>query len=194
MQPKLGLDWKNRLYDVIRIKPFATELRESSLQGRLRSWTTSLTTAVAETNKKSGWISAAKGHPLDRMPEGRKEFLTIDVMAFQETDRPWLFPVAAIELENSRRDDRIAYSLWKVLNLNVPLRLVFCYRPSAERGAELVRHLARDVVNSMAIEDRSRLGGETLVAVGYRNRAETFPYGFFKWWRLNPGLGKFEQF
>ena len=27
-----------------------------------------------------------------------------------------------------------------------------------------------------------------------RNQAETFPYGFFKWWRLNTNIGRFEQF
>ncbi len=62
-----------------------------------------------------------------------------------------------------------------MLNLNVPLRIVFCYWLVPEQGTRLVRLLAHDVVKSMTIEDQSRLKGESLVAIGYRDRAETFP-------------------
>ena len=115
-------------------------------------------------------------------------------MAFMEGRDRWPFPVAAIELENSRNDDRIAYSLWKVLNLRVKLRAVFCYRPSPAQGPELVRQLGEGVIGSLTIEQRLKIDGDSLVIVGYRNKAETFPYGFFKWWELDYNTGKFELF
>ncbi len=173
---------------------YASDLKGASLEGRLGDWTKLLTKAAVLACEATGWATAAKGHRLARMPEDGEEFLGIDVMAFKKTQGPWLFPVAALELENSRKDDRIAYSLWKVLNVRAKLRAVLCYRPSAEEGAGLVRYLSQSVVQSMAVADRSALTGETLIAVGYRNQAETFPYGFFKWWRLNANVGNFELF
>jgi hypothetical protein len=157
-------------------------------------WTRVLTAAVVATCESQGWMVAARRHRLDRMPEAKEEYLGIDAMAFAPGDALWLFPVAAIELENSRRDDRIAYSLWKVLNVRAPLSVVFCYRPSADVGAALVRYLKQTVIQSMSLDRRIGLAGEILVTVGYRNQAETFPYGFFKWWRLNANTGEFEQF
>ena len=44
----------------------------------------------------------------------------------------------------------------------------------------------------MTIEQRTGLDGETLSVVGSRGEAGTFPYGFFKWWRLEKNTGKFE--
>lgn len=44
----------------------------------------------------------------------------------------------------------------------------------------------------MPLAERVALDGETLVIVGSRNEAELFPYGFFRWWRLNTEIGGFE--
>ena len=118
----------------------------------------------------------------------------IDVMAFEKSDTPWIFPQAAIELENSAQDAKVSYALWKVLNVKAKLRVVFCYRPEAQEGTRLVKYLANQVIDSMGIVRRSEMKGETLVVVGYRNRAETFPYSFFKWWILNANTGQFEQY
>ena len=94
------------------------------------------------------------------------------------------FPIAAIELENSREDDRVAYSLWKVLCTRAELRIVFCYRKDAAEGNTLVRHLSEQVAQAMGIQERTRIGGETMLIVGSRNESGTFPYGFFKEWQL----------
>lgn len=173
---------------------YAVELKKSSIEGRLKVWTQTLTKAVVDACEASGWSAAAKGNRFARMPQSREEYLGIDVMAFGEGAGAWLFPTAAIELENSRKDDRIAYSLWKVLSVRTKFRAVFCYRATAEEGAALVRFLGRSVVQSLSLTDRIELGGDTVVAVGYRNQAETFPHGFFKWWRLNSNVGEFELF
>ena len=194
MDRALAESWRDRFFDTVGSDEFAPELKASSLDGRLMDWTRVLTEVVVSTSQAHGWVAAAKGHRLDRMPEVREEYLGIDAMAFEPRDAPWLFPVAAMELENSRSDDRIAYSLWKILNLRTRLGVVFCYRPSAADGAVLARCLGRSVVQSMDLANRVGLPGEVLVSVGYRNQAETFPYGFFKWWRLNANVGAFEQF
>ena len=96
-------------------------------------------------------------------------------------------------MENSKQSFQIAYSLWKVLNIKADLRMVFCYRKESEAGTKLVKYLANEVVGSLDIRDRSNLEGDTVIVVGYRNNSETFPYGFFKWWRLNNNIGQFEQ-
>jgi hypothetical protein len=46
----------------------------------------------------------------------------------------------------------------------------------------------------MPIAERLALSGETLVVVGSRNEASTFPYGFFQGWKLNTNIGRFERF
>jgi hypothetical protein len=45
----------------------------------------------------------------------------------------------------------------------------------------------------MGIQGRLMLEGQTVVVVGCRDEAATFPYGFFKWWELENNTGKFEQ-
>jgi hypothetical protein len=186
--------WRGRYFETILSEEIASELKASSLEARLKDWTRVLTIAVVAACESQGWVVSARQHRFDGMPEAREEYLGIDAMAFEPSDDPWLFPIAAIELENSRRDDRIAYSLWKVLNVRAPFAVVFCYRPSADAGAALVRYLTQTVVKSMRLDRRVGLDSEILVTVGYRSQAETFPYGFFKWWRLNANTGEFEQF
>ena len=188
----LVAQWRETFFDVVKSTKFAPGLRQAAIGGELARWTESLTGAVVRVCESHGWVAAAKAHEIDLLPVARFEYLGIDVMAFRNGTVSWPFPVAAIELENSRNDDHIAYSLWKVLNLRTELRLVFCYRPSPEAGPELVRHLNESVIGSLSVKDRTGLGGDTAIVVGYRNNAETFPFGFFKWWRLNANIGRFE--
>jgi len=105
----------------------------------------------------------------------------------------WPFPAAVFELENSRRDDKVAYSLWKVLCVRARLRVVFCYRRDVGAGSALVRYLADAVVGSLPIEERANLVGETLLIVGSRAEESTFPYGFFKDWVLDKNTGRFAR-
>ena len=77
----------------------------------------------------------------------RSEYLALDAVAFEATQKAplsrWPFPVAVFELENSRQDAKVTYSLWKVLCVRAPLRVVFCYRRDVSAGSALVRHLGR---------------------------------------------------
>jgi hypothetical protein len=53
--------------------------------------------------------------------------------------------------------------------------VVFCYRRDASEGADLVHHLAGQVIQAMEIPVRTGLGSETLVIVGSRSETATFP-------------------
>ena len=188
----LARKWKDGFLDAVQQGDIAPMLKHASLVADLTKWTEFLTHGVVRTCEGMGWVAAAKGHKLDVMPEEKHEFLGIDVMGFEPRDPKWLFPAAAIELENNQKDDRIAYSLWKVLNVRTPFRVVYCYRPDAEAGPALVKQLGKDVIGSMDVDDRLKLSGEIVVVVGYRDQAGTFPYQFFRWWRLDKGTGTFD--
>ncbi len=187
-------EWKSDFFGIVKSNQFANKLKETAIKCQLKEWTEVLTEVVVKVCDKRKWLMAAKGFKLDFLPEARSEYLGIDVIAFEDIKAMWPFPVAAIELENSRNDNRIAYSLWKVLNLRTSLRIVFCYRSLIEKGPPLIRHLNNSVIDSMGINERLKIDGVTIVVIGYRNKIETFPYGFFKWWKLNLNIGKFELY
>lgn len=172
----------------------AIPLKEAAVASQLATWTTCLTTAVVRSCEALDWRAAGKGHRLALLPQAGQEYLGIDVMAFapNESGR-WPSPLAAFELENSVKDDRVAYSLWKVICLRVGLRVVFAYRPDAERGRELVRVVGDDVVGSLSANQLGALQGETALIVGNRGEGDTFPDGYFKYWLLNADLGRFEK-
>jgi hypothetical protein len=83
-------------------------------------------------------------------------------------------------------------ALWKVLCVRSALRVVFCYRPSPSQAARLIRFLQDEIIRTIDLGTRTHLEGETLVVVGGRSEAATFPYGFFKWWQLEKNTGVFE--
>lgn len=187
-----GTHWREGFLRAVRQPELAQPLREASLRGQLGRWTEALTAAAVRACEMLGWSAAAKGHVLHRLPVPHHEYLGLDVMAFRDQAGRWPFPVAAIELENSNSDDRIAYSLWKVMCVRADLRLVFGYRREQSEAAGLVHRCCKQVVGSMTIEDRLALPGETLMVVGSRGDADVFPYGFFSWWVLDKNTGSFD--
>lgn len=146
----------------------------------MKAWTTASTAVVVEACQAMGWTATAKGHRLDLLPVPRSEYLSLDAVAFAGGAGRWRFPAAVMELENSSQEDRIAYSLWKVLCVRAELRAVFCYRRDVDEAALLVRRLRDELIAGMELEHRGGLHGETLVVVGSRGEAATFPYGFFE--------------
>ncbi len=107
-----------------------------------------------------------------------------DVMAFIEKKPRWAFPVVVMELKNRQELDYIAYSLWKEMCVQADLWVVYCYPRSRADVAALVKFLQNDVIGSMGISERMALSEQTLLVVGSRDQADTFPHGFFKWWQL----------
>ncbi len=190
----LAQRWYGTFLETVQGHEAAAALRYAAQSGALRKWTEALTGVVVATFPGFGWQGAARGHRLAALPVHRQEYLALDVVAFETAgDRRWRFPVAVFELENSPDDDRVAYSLWKVLCVRASLRVVFCYRRDTDAGAELVRHLGDAVLRTMEIPERASVGGETLVVVGSRSETTSFPYGFFKGWALDASTGRFRR-
>ena len=192
MPDALGHVWYGTFMDTVQKHESSALLKDAAIRGQLGKWTSALTGVVCSTCNAMGWKAAAKVNRSTLLPVAREEYLALDVVAFEPAgDRRWRFPIAAIELENSGEDDRVAYSLWKVLCTRAELRVVFCYRKDAAEGSTLVRHLSGQVAQAMGIRERTRIGGETMLIVGSRNESATFPYGFFKEWRFDMNLGRF---
>jgi hypothetical protein len=189
MTQRLVENWQSTFLKIIQQPIHSTLLKEAALQERLGDWTKTLTSVVIETNKSMGWQASAKGHYLQMLPVPRNEYLALDIMAFPDGKKRWRFPIAILELENSKDDDRIAYSLWKVMCVRADLRIVFCYRRSADEGSRLISFLRDEVIYAMGLINRINLEGKTLLVVGSRDSSATFPYGFFKWWHLDTNTG-----
>jgi hypothetical protein len=191
--------WQASFLQLVQEPAAAAPLKEASLTQHLRDWTACLTGVVVRSCAALRWRAAGKGHRLDLLPQAGQEYLGIDVMAFPGGDAAagqgprWPLPLAAFELENSPRDDRVAYALWKVLCLRVGLRVVFAYRPDWERSRQLVGAVGADVLGGFRPEQRAALGGQTVLAVGNRGEGGTFPHGYFKFWLLDANLGRFEK-
>lgn len=194
MNGSLFQQWQPAFLQHVQDSSTAAPLKEAALAGQLADWTACLTAAVVRSCETLGWQAAGKGHPLALLPQTGQEYLGIDVMAFAGgLSLRWPLPLAAFELENQAKDDRVAYSLWKVLCVRVGLRVVFAYRPDWERSRQLVNTLGADVIGGLRPEQRTALDGQTVLVVGNRGEGETFPWGYFKFWMLDTNLGRFEK-
>ncbi|WP_138504564.1 hypothetical protein [Nostoc sp. PA-18-2419] len=191
MSQSIAYQWQTKFWQTLQQPENADPLKQAALKGQLGKWTTALTATVVSTSTAMGWQSSAKGHPLGLFPVSPSEYLALDVMSFASGETRWRFPMAVMELENSSDINRSAYSLWKVLCVRTDLRIVFCYRRSAEERASLITFLRDEVLQAISLAERMKLDGETLVVVGSRDDSATFPYGFFKWWQLETNTGKF---
>ncbi|MEA2604969.1 MAG: hypothetical protein QOF89_5961 [Acidobacteriota bacterium] len=197
MKPSLASRWWAALLDLLQSeRQVAQELRRAALERDLAAWTSSLSEAVVLAFGRLGMPAAAKGIRSTVLPVRRNEYLGLDVTAFAPTSSAdsWAFPDAICELENSTTDIRVAYSLWKVLCIRCALRAVFCYRQDAQQVVAMPSMLASSVLSSMPTEKCSSLPGDTLLIVGTRAEASTFPYSFFRTWKLNPNTCRFESF
>lgn len=196
METDLTTRWQNCFLEIVQEPGHAARLKDAATFAALVDWTAQLTATVVRSCAVLGWCAAAKRHSLHRLPQPGQEYLGLDVMAFPsdaEVDCPirWPLPVAVFELENSNNDDRVAYSLWKVLCVRADLRVVFAYRPDWEKARQVVAVLEGEVVGSLTIPQRESLGGQTVLVMGSRGEGETFPWGYFKFWKMDANLGRF---
>jgi hypothetical protein len=194
MVDDLPTRFRSALMDTLSEEIHAGPLREAALAVRLMPWTKALTSAAVDACTRLGWNASAKGHESELLPVSRGEYLGLDVIAFARGERRWRFPLAVMELENQAREDAIAYSLWKLLSVRAALRVLFCYRKEASQAGPLKTHLQDEVIGSMDLGTRAVLEGHTLLVIGRRAEAETFPHGFFAWWQLDANTGRFENF
>lgn len=195
MTGSLASRWQTAFYEgLVADVGLAETLRDASLRADLKVWTSALTRAVVRSFESLQLRAAAKGYRSDILPLRQQEYLGQDVMVFASGAAGWQFPVGVCELENAADDTRVAYSLWKTLCVRTQLRVVFCYRGDPGDAPTLVSTLADSVVRALPVPERAKLEGDTLLAVGSRNEASTFPYGFFDTWKLNSNTGRFERF
>jgi hypothetical protein len=187
--------WRTAFLNVIQEPEVAAPLKAASLAEDLKTWTSCLTSAVVASCRQLGWLAAAKGHRLEELPQPGQEYLSMDVMAFVSSPSTgrWRLPIAVFELENHRTDNRVAYSLWKVLCLRADLRVVFAFRRDWEESRRSVDSIGWDVVGSLAVAERMALAGETALIIGNRGDGATFPWGYFKIWLLDTNVGRFEK-
>ena len=188
--------WLGAFTEKLQPREVAEPLREAASTGSLGEWTRLLTAAVVASCAQLKWPAAAKGHRLALLPQPQQEYLGIDVMAFPpeagESGPAWPFPLAVFELEN--QPGRAAYSMWKVICVRAELRVVFAYRNDWQQVQQLVQSIKSEVIDCYSIEQRQTLDDRTLLITGSRGEGGTFPYGYFKVWRLNPNIGSFERF
>ena len=191
--------WRDAFMDALGQSAQREPLREAALAEDLMAWTAALTVVVAESFSRCGWSVAAKQHRATALPMARQEYLGIDVMAFQagtvgDASATWRWPAAAAELENSTTDRAVAYSLWKVLCVQARLRIVFAYRRDWEAGRGLVRELTESVVRPLWDDAELAPKVPVLIALGSRGEGETFPHGYFKFWKLDTNVREFAKF
>ncbi len=187
--------WRSAFLNVVQEPDVAAPLKTASLAEDLKTWTSCLTSAVVASCRHSGWLAAAKGHRLEELPQPGQEYLSMDAMAFPASPGPgrWRMPIAVFELENHRTDDRVGYSLWKVLCVRADLRVVFAFRRNWDESRKSVEAIGRDVVGSLPVAERVTVAGETALIIGNRGDGETFPWGYFKMWLLDTNVGRFEK-
>lgn len=185
-----GTIWQSSFFDIIRDDPRSPILKEASLDEDLETWTKELTALVIKTCAQMGWQCAAKNNRASVLPIKRNEYLSIDVTAFPDKNSRWKFPIAVFELENQQKNEFIEYAFWKTLCVRSDLRILFCYRKTPNEGANLITTLNCEVLDALNPEDKLNIKGETIICIGNRQHAGTFPYDFFRWWRLDRNLGK----
>lgn len=190
--------WCDALLEGLRQPERRDPLRDAAAAADLKSWTQHMTGAVAQASESMGWVFAAKWHKLDLLPQAGQEYLSLDGMAFDPRAAPadarWLWPVAVFELENKHSDDRTAYSLWKVLNVSAPLRVVVAYRRTWEEANALPDLLADAVIRAtMPVERWHAIEGEVVLVIGSRLDGASFPWDYFRFWRLDRGVCRFAK-
>lgn len=176
METKMVMEtWYSKFWHEVRRNPWADGLKDAAINGKLKRWTELLTEVVAQTCQGLGLQVAAKGQMSPVLPVQRQEYLSVDILAFPQTNKPqWRKPVLALELENSQKTEIIAYALWKVCMVRVEWGGVFCYRKEPEAIGELLRELRESVMKYVEPDHG------ILLVVGTHSRTEDFPDGFFK--------------
>ncbi len=100
--------------------------------------------------------------------------------------------VLAMVVHAQRCNKDIRVAIVRDTHENIKNSTVRTIQEVFESRPDLIRFLDTNGLGSMKIEDRVNLQGDTILVMGYRNKSDTFPYGFFKWWKLDPNIGKFE--
>lgn len=183
VKSNLARKWYASFRQSVRDPAIGFQLRSAADGAKLKPWTELLTDVVIRACHLEGWVCTARNAADHPLPVRRAELLAIDTMAFHAGDG-WREPIAAFELENSRRSEYIEYALWKACMVRVPLSCLYCYRAEASLVSPLISLLEKKVLAT------TRPTEELLVVVGTRSSADLFPDGYFKPFFWNADSGK----
>lgn len=120
----------------------------------------------------------------DQKPQtGRKaEYLGIDFMFFYKSEEDkWVLPIAIIEHENDFDQEKIEYSLWKILCVRSPVKALICYQSDTNNVALLRQHL-EDVIwkgNLMRGSD-----GDLMVIIGDESVIKKDPWNWRDYFKV----------
>ena len=108
-------------------------------------------------------------------PENKElsgEYLNIDAVFIDNAEYdlikesgwdPFALPRAVVELENKHDKMRISYSLWKILCVRSPIRVLICYQSSRDNVTKLKQHLERVIWQGSLMKGTE---GDLLIIVG----------------------------
>jgi hypothetical protein len=81
---------------------------------------------------------------------------------------PFVLPRVVVELENDFSHQKISYSLWKILCVRSPVRVLICYQRDKEKISKLKEHLENVIWQGSLTKGD---GGDLLIIIGDESRA-----------------------
>ena len=196
-------EWFSHFHEIVSTSGDLHRLSSPGVADR-KEWTACMTEIISDACRDCGLFPAAKGNPeKGPLPKKNSEYLSIDVMAFGCKDE-WTAPIFAFEIENRSNASKvppelgIEFSLWKVLQINCPFKMVIFKRDSHSEASKIVKGLEKKVIQPLR-DSCQTFSGETYIGVLLQNsiqnsstEAESKSIDFF-WSRLNPDTGNFEK-
>jgi len=175
----------------------AEEPSKKNLGGR--DWTEFMRGIMDRVAEKMNCL-VVRLRPGDKESSG--EYLNIDVLFIDNAEYdlnkeskwdPFVLPRAAVELENRYNRNKIAYCLWKLLCIRVPISVLVCCQPGARirNVPNLKQHLEHVVWQGSLMKGTD---GDLLIIIGDGSVAREAPWGeyftVFEW--RNDRLEKIE--
>lgn len=164
------------------------EERQDKTDWTASSWTTFLGNVLDKVALKSNYY-VVRRRPANQEESG--EYLNIDGLFFDNNDYndsipeghdPRVLPRAAIELENSYSQDKIAYCLWKLMCIRTPIKILICYQSNTENLANLKDHLEKVMLKGNLTKENK---ADVIVIIGDESISDEKPwqdyYSVFEW-------------
>jgi hypothetical protein len=164
------------------------EQRQNKTDWTASSWTTFLGDVLDEVALKSNDYVVRRR---SNNKEESGEYLNIDGLYFDNNEYddfvpeghdPRVLPSAAVELENSYSQDKIAYCLWKLMCIKTPIRILICYQNKAENIVSLKDHLENVMLKGNLTKENK---ADVIVIMGDESISDEKPwkdyYSVFEW-------------
>lgn len=154
----MGSTWLKRFFRTLERAEYPENPWNAS------QWTRFLGDAVDRVSRQMK-CRAAMRRATTRGDERSGEYLNIDAIyfdgdaydaqskAYAAGYDPFVIPRVLVELENAADDDRVAYSLWKLLCVRAPLRVLISHRPRCQGVEKLREHLDAVILGGCLMKD-----------------------------------------